>query len=347
MGTWETVIFSQRRYCICHTCIFFGGRNKEVVFNQVGCRNWRDAHEKFTKHERSHAHVDATLDFACYCTRTFINEKLSAETSWLEGERHMQVEQNRSTMKYLTVVTIFLENRDLHSRDIKKICLLVSGTREISLQLQSSSPNTIKQWQVICQMSNRKELKEKRVANRNKRRRPRVEGEIVTFTSEESENKIIDIVGNDVMEKVLKEFKATVYFSIAMHCTTDSSNKDQPSIIIRYLSKNLDITELLLCVERVKHSSAEGLFNKVKDCFERLDIQFEYAVGQSYDRAFVMKEICNGVNTNVQRVAPQCLFIWTFDHVLNLLSKRKSALQNLIYSSLQKWFLALLEFKIF
>ena len=117
---------------------------------------------------------------------------------------------------------------------------------------------------------------------------------------------------------VLNEIKAAGYYSIAMDCTTDISHKDQLSIIIRYLDGNIDITEHLLCEERVKDSLAEGLFYKLKDCFAMKYIHFDHVVGQSYNGASVMKGKYNGVKTRVQQVAPWCLFIWTFDHVLNL-----------------------------
>ena len=303
----------------CHNCIFFGGKNKEVAFTQVGCRNWKDAHERFSKHERSQAHVDATLDFVCYCSRTSIDQQLSAEAARLEWERHKQVEQNRNTMKRLTDITIFLAKQGLALR----------GHREDMSMESANKGNFIATAEFLSKYdeamaSHLSKVKKERMKRKEdgkpkgKKKAKRGRGNIITFMSAESQNKIIDIVGNDVIEMVLKEIKAAVYFSIAMDCTTDISHKDQLSIIIRYLDGNLDITERLLCVERVKDSSAEGLFNKLKDCFEKKEIRFDHAVGQSYDGASVMKGKYNGVKTKVQRVAPQCLFIWTFDHVLNL-----------------------------
>ena len=300
----------------CHTCIFFGGKSKEVAFTQVGCRNWKDANERFCKHERSQAHIDATLDFVCYCTRTSIDQQLSAEVARLEGERHKQVEQNRNTMKRLTDITIFLAKQGLalrgHREDMESAN---KGNFIATAEFLSRYDEAM-----ASHLSNVKQerMKRKEDGKSKGKKTKRGRGNIITFMSAESQNKIIDIVGNDVMERVLKEIKAAVYFSIAMDCTTDISHKDQLPIIIRYLDGNLDITERLLCVERVKDSSAEGLFNKLKDCFEKKDIRFDHAVGQSYDGASVMKGKYNGVKTKVQQVAPQCLFIWTFDHVLNL-----------------------------
>ena len=104
-----------------------------------------------------------------------------------------------------------------------------------------------------------------------------------------------------------------------MDCTTDGSHADQLSIIIRYLNRSLDIVERLVSVQRVKESSAEGLFNTLQEILKESSLSLKDAVGQSYDGASVMTEKkYKGVKTLVQQVNPQCIFIWTFDHVLNL-----------------------------
>ena len=68
----------------------------------------------------------------------------------------------------------------------------------------------------------------------------------------------------------------------------------------------------------MKESSAKGLVNTLKSIFNKNSINLADAVGQSYDGASVMRGKYNGVKTRIQKESPQCLFIWTFDHVLNL-----------------------------
>ena len=87
---------------------------------------------------------------------------------------------------------------------------------------------------------------------------------------------------------------------------------------MRYLTKSLDIVERLVRIQRVKDSSTEGLFNTLQDILKESSLSLKDAVGQSYDGASVMTGKYKGVKILVQHVNPQCLFIWTFDHVLNL-----------------------------
>ena len=113
-------------------------------------------------------------------------------------------------------------------------------------------------------------------------------------------------------------FQSVDLVEIAMDCTTDSAHKDQLSVIIRYVNEKCNIIERLLCIERVKESSAKGLVKTLKSIFKKSSINLADAVGQSYDGASVMRGKYNGVKTRIQKESPQCLFIWTFDHVLNL-----------------------------
>ena len=135
--------------------------------------------------------------------------------------------------------------------------------------------------------------------------------------SADSQNKIIDSIGKQLQKFIVGEINAAGIYSIAMDCTTDSSHPDQLSIIIRYLNRSLDIVERLVSVQRVKES-AEGLFNALQEILKESSLSLKDAVGQSYDGASVMTGKYKGVKTLVQQVNPQCIFILTFDHVLNL-----------------------------
>ena len=137
-------------------------------------------------------------------------------------------------------------------------------------------------------------------------------GNLVSFMSADSQNKIINSIGKQLQKFIVGEINAAGIYSIAIDCT------NYISIIIRYLNRSLDIVEQLVSVERVKKSSAEGLFNTLQEILKESSLSLKDAVGQSYDGASVMTAKSKGVKTLVQQVNPQCIFIWTFDHVLNL-----------------------------
>ena len=68
----------------------------------------------------------------------------------------------------------------------------------------------------------------------------------------------------------------------------------------------------------MKDSSAERLLHTLQEILKESSLSLNDAVGQSYDGASVMTGKYKGVKTLVQQVNPQCLLIWRFDHVLNL-----------------------------
>ena len=143
----------------------------------------------------------------------------------------------------------------------------------------------------------------------------------------------INSTGKQLQKFIVGEINAAGIYNIAMDCTTDSSHADQLSIIIRYLIRSLDIVERLVSVQRVKESSAEGLFDTLQEILKESSLSLKDAVGQSYDGASVMTGKYKGVKTLVQQVNPQCIFIWTFDHVLNLV-KMEACVSSLAAKSL-------------
>ena len=95
-------------------------------------------------------------------------------------------------------------------------------------------------------------------------------GNLVSFMSADSQNKIINSIGKQLQKFIIGKIDAAGIYSIAMDCTTDISHADRLSIIIRYLNRSLDIVERLVSVQRVKESSAEGLFNTLQEILKRV-----------------------------------------------------------------------------
>ena len=108
----------------CHFGMFFGKGNKENVFTRTGFSNWKDAHEKFGKHEKSQCHIDSTVDFINFCGQTCISQQLSNQAKKIDSERRMRVEKNRTMMKRLIEITVCLAKQGLpfrgHREDISE-----------------------------------------------------------------------------------------------------------------------------------------------------------------------------------------------------------------------------------
>ena len=305
----------------CHFCMFFGKGNKEKAFTRTGLSNWKDAHEKFGKHEKSQCHIDSTVDFINFCAQTCISQQLSNQAKKIESERKKRVEKNRAVMKRLIEITVCLAKQGLPFRGHREDIAEDEGNKGNFLalaELISKYDETLAVHIKSAQAEKRKRKATTGVKSKGKKKAKSGRGNAVSFLSAESQNKLIGIIGSHIQQAIVNEIKNAGNYSIAMDCTTDSAHEDQLSVIIRYVNEKCDIVERLLCIERVKESSAKGLVKTLKNIFKKSSINLADAVGQSYDGASVMRGKYNGVKTRIQKESHQCLFIWTFDHVLNL-----------------------------
>ena len=64
-----------------------------------------------------------------------------------------------------------------------------------------------------------------------------------TYISAPTQNKLIKCCGKAISEKLSKEIKATKFFANLADEVSDYSNKEQMSILIRYVDKNSDVHE--------------------------------------------------------------------------------------------------------
>ena len=306
----------------CHFCIFFSGTNKETTFTKTGYRDWKKANEKLSKHEQSQCHINATVDFGNYCSQTSINEQLCNEAEILGKARQEKVRKNRMVMHRLIDIVLCLAKQGIAFRGHREESL----TEEVAAKKGNflAFVNVLSKYDKplsnhVDEVRSAKLKKIKKGSGKTNYKKSRSgRGKLVSFMSAESQNKIINSAGNQLLKVIVDEINSAGMYSFAMDCTTDSSHADQLSIIMHYLSKSLDIVERLVCVQRVKDSTAEGLFNTLQEILKKSTLTINNAVGQSYDGASVMTGQYRGVKTLVQQANPQCLFIWTFDHVLNL-----------------------------
>lgn len=304
----------------CHTCILFGKGNKEETFTMTGFSNWKKSKQRLAEHEQSQSHVNATIDYSQFCTGHGIDVQLSEQALKAEADRKKKIKRNRDVMERLTNIIIFLAEQGLalrgHREDITSEDFEVvnknPGSFLALVNLLSKYDSTLaSHLQDIRSKKSkkRKNTKEKKISGR---------GNLVSFMSAESQNKILNAIGEQIRKIVLNEVHAAGIYSIMMDCTTDVSHADQLSLILRYVNASCDVVERLLTIERVDDSTADGLFTKLQDTLKSHSVDLQDAVGQSYDGAAVMTGRYSGVQARIKDVNPRCLFVWTFDHAFNL-----------------------------
>ena len=85
------------------------------------------------------------------------------------------------------------------------------------------------------------------------------------YTSKTIQNQIIDIIGNHIRDKILSEIKEAKYYSILCDEVSDVSNKEQVSIVIRFVDSSNCIREEFLDFILTERVTGEVLACNIKD----------------------------------------------------------------------------------
>ncbi|KAF0706626.1 zinc finger MYM-type protein 1-like, partial [Aphis craccivora] len=104
-----------------------------------------------------------------------------------------------------------------------------------------------------------------------------------------------------------------------VNTTTDVSNIEQLSLVIRFINENEEVEERLIALESVADARGIGMFNVVCNICQKYDIDWENQLcAQSYDGASSMQGQYSGVRAYIQEKNPRAIYVWCFSHILNL-----------------------------
>ena len=105
------------------------------------------------------------------------------------------------------------------------------------------------------------------------------------YTSHDIQNEIIAIMANHVIRDLKKSDIRGGFFSIICDEYTDISNKEQLTICIRWVDKELQAHEDFLGFYNVPDIGAETIVSAIKDVLLKLQLSLVNCRGQCYDGA--------------------------------------------------------------
>ena len=108
------------------------------------------------------------------------------------------------------------------------------------------------------------------------------------YTSPEIQNEIIKVMGLQVLRDISAHLQGSPFLTVMADETTDRSNGEQVTLILRQVTKELEVHEEYLGLHHVASIGAVMLTTAIKDVLVRMNFPFKKLRGQCYDGAAML-----------------------------------------------------------
>ena len=295
-NTFPWIEYSIRSDAIyCYACRFFstGTGRAEATFTKIGFSDWKHALGKsgaVTVHDKSLSHKKSIISWKEFTKNV---ERGTSVVNQIDSLHKQEVKKNRHYMKSICQV------------------LLLCARQELSLRGHDESSQSINKGnfhELLSLLAAHDPIVLERMNGPNN----------ATYTSPEIQNSLLNIMGRMVQDKISKEVRDAVFYSILVDETKDISKVEQLSIVIRYVDVNTKVQERFLTYVSAESLTAESLTAYILDTLANNNLNPKNIVSQGYEGASVMSGRCSGVQTRIQQVVPQAAYIHCNAHCLNL-----------------------------
>ncbi|XP_073271061.1 uncharacterized protein [Primulina huaijiensis] len=137
------------------------------------------------------------------------------------------------------------------------------------------------------------------------------------YTSPEVQKEILHIIGNRVRKKIRDEI-GDFKFCILVDEAKDVSNKEQMTIILRFVDAHGFPRERFFQIVHVHDTTAATLKKKICDVLTRYNLEIHNMLGQGYDGASNMSGAFNGLQALFLNDCPYAYYVHCFAHRLQL-----------------------------
>lgn len=141
-----------------------------------------------------------------------------------------------------------------------------------------------------------------------------------TYVSPDIQNQVIQVLGDHILHKILINVKGAKYFSVIADEVTDSSNKEQLGVVLRYVNPtdNCIREDLVSFLECSGGISGQALADTLLDFFTKHGLDPTNLHGQAYDGAGNMAGRVKGTAARIMSSFPLALYVHCASHCLNL-----------------------------
>uniref|UniRef100_H3A637 HAT C-terminal dimerisation domain-containing protein n=1 Tax=Latimeria chalumnae TaxID=7897 RepID=H3A637_LATCH len=151
-----------------------------------------------------------------------------------------------------------------------------------------------------------------------------------TYVSKETQNELIKICGEQILEVIVSDVKKAKYFSISGDETTDSFDKEQFCLCIWYVSEDFMLKEEFIGFGAID-LCARSIVSEILERLQKLDLCVADCMGQGYDGALALAGHISGVQALFRQHAPMAVYVHCASHTLNLVLNHKSANKQVLH----------------
>lgn len=282
-------------YCYC--CKLFSETKSSL--GKEGYRDWKNIAETLKQHERSPNHETSFL-------------------KWKELELRINNSKTIDHLNEKIIKTEIQHWRQVIERIISLIRVLgnqnlaLRGTHD-KLNVENNG-NFLKFIEFLGQFDPVMKEHIRRITS----------DEIHThYLGKEIQNEIINLLAKKIRLHILKCLKKAKYYSIVLDCTPDISNKEQMTMIFRFVTISEDTGEVTIAehfVDFIQLYDTSG-YNMTKTLLDKLtefEVNLDDMRGQGYDNGSNMRGKHSGVQARILELNSRAFYVPCNAHTLNL-----------------------------
>jgi hypothetical protein len=294
----------------CKACALFSpvevSSNKLGLFVCNAFTKWTKKSEAFRNHASSEYHLDAIAVMSEF--KSVIENPDTAIDRMLDTERIELAARNRHVLATFFDIALLCGRQGLAFRGHRddKIEWEIGNNNTVPLSDDANVGNFIELVRFRAQSD---PLLTEHLASAPRN---------AQYTSKTIQNELIDVIGDTMRENLLREIKQAKFFSVMADEVTDVSNREQVSVVIRYVNANLEVKEVyldLVCTERITGAAMATL---ITTRLSNWELSLANLRGQAYDGASNMAGKKNGCQALIKANAPLAFYTHCASHQLSL-----------------------------
>ena len=286
---------------LCIPCVLFASRNRcgqdlgTLVVRPL--KTFNKATEILRKHATLHYHKNAMADLQSFLAR--MKQQRPSVLELMQSAHTIQVQKNRAKLLSILQSIIWCGKQNIALR----------GHRDDDKTLDDSqNPGNFKSLLKFRVEAGDEILKEHfNTAPKN-----------ATYTSKTIQNELIEVVGDWIRKKIVKEIKEAQVYTILADEVADVSNTEQLSLVLRFVDGMGRIKEMFTGFIRCKEVTGAALATSILSTIESYGLNPQLIRGQGYDGAGNMASHIRGTASRIKAQVPLATYVHCFSHKLNL-----------------------------